>query len=65
MSGGSMTIHYSHWASQPYVAFRCMGTMVQWYVSVNTKGLPSGVYSSDGGLYTFDQSKATCTQCLK
>jgi hypothetical protein len=55
-------IHNCNYSSQPYVRFACEGT--DHYVwGGQTEKLPAGVYRSDGGLYSFDESLATCRAC--
>jgi hypothetical protein len=58
----SELIHSCNCASQPYVRFACEG--VDHYVwGAQTEELPSGVHRSDGGLYSFDETLATCQAC--
>lgn len=70
-----MIVHSCRYSSQPYVTIFC--TQQEHYVWSQPTGLPDGVYMADpyepeiladllvtGPLYTFDESKVTCPECL-
>jgi len=62
-----MGVHYSDWASQPYVRVACTQKVGEpWCIR---KDLPEQVYEipvegKDSILYTFEVSCVTCLECL-
>lgn len=71
MEENKKIIHLCDWAGQPHIHILCDNrwttpAWIEHYVSEMDLGIPGGPYlDDDGHFYDFDESKVTCSDCLK